>query len=135
MSRRRRVRPGPVAGPTPLPEPTPAGRVLDARLHLLDRLVLDRDGEPVTTVSDAEIDLDGTPRVTRLLAGAVLGTRIFGGTAPPSRWDRIDWRDVTDVGTTVRLSVLSDDLTVTWPERWIRDRIIARIPGGRHAPE
>ncbi len=40
-------------GPTPdLPPDRPlAGRVLDARLHLLDRQVLDADGVPVTTLS------------------------------------------------------------------------------------
>ncbi|MEV7972632.1 hypothetical protein [Cellulomonas sp. NPDC089187] len=133
--RRRRVRPGPVAGPQPVPEPTQPGRVVDARLHLLDRLVLDRDGEPVTTVADADLDLGEQPRLTALLAGPVLGTRIFGGTPPPSRWERIDWRQVTDVGTTIQLAADSDDLTVTWTERWVRDRVIGRIPGGRHAPE
>ena len=35
---------------------TPSGRVLDAHLHLLDRQVLDRDGTPVTTVDDVELD-------------------------------------------------------------------------------
>ncbi|GIG25931.1 hypothetical protein [Cellulomonas denverensis] len=134
---RRRIRPGPAAGPAPQPEPAQPGRLLDARLHLLDRLVLDRSGEPVTTVADAEVEVDpaGLPRLTGLLAGPVLGTRIFGGTPPRSRWERIAWRDVTDVGTTVRLARESDELTVTWTERWVRDRIIARIPGGRHDPE
>lgn len=132
--RRRRIRPAPGAASL-LPEPDQPGRVLDARLHLLDRLILDRTGEPVTTVADAEIDVQEVPRVTAVLAGPVLATRIFGGTPPASRWERIPWSDVTEVGTTLRVGSDADDLTVSWVERWVRDRIIARIPGGRHAPE
>lgn len=144
MSVRRRVRPGPVAGPPPEPEPVPAGRVLDARLHLLDRQVLDRDRVPVTTVDDVELrGTDGNPDPTgadtvvlvELLAGPVLGTRIFGGRPPASRWFRIPWRDVTDVGVSLRLGVRGADLDVTWTERWLRDHVVARIPGGRHDPE
>jgi hypothetical protein len=54
---------------------------------------------------------------------------------PRSRWDRIPWEDVTRLGTVVELNVHADDLDATWLERWFRDQIIARIPGGRHAPE
>ena len=41
--------------------------MLDAHLHLLDRQVLDRDGTPVTTVDDLELD------------GIELGARIEPG--------------------------------------------------------
>jgi hypothetical protein len=134
--RRPRVRPE--------PEPQPAGRVLDARLHLLDRQVLDADRTPVTTLADVELrGTDGRPDptgddvvlLTDLLAGPVLGTRLFGGRPPASRWYRIPWRDVADVGVTLRLGVRGDDLDVTWVERWLRDHVVARIPGGRHDPE
>jgi len=42
---------------TPLDQPgkPTAGRFTDANLHLLDRQVLDRDGDPVTTVDDLEL--------------------------------------------------------------------------------
>ena len=121
----------------------PAGRVLDARLHLLDRQILDVDGTPVCTVDDLEVhgldgsDLpDGTQQavITSLLSGAVLATRIFGGRPPSSRWHRIRWTRVTDVGTTLRLGVRSEELDVTWQERWVRDHVIRRIPGGSHDP-
>ncbi len=125
-------------------EPRPAGRVLDARLHLLSRQVADVTGEPVATVADLELlAVDGaephggdqTVLVTALLSGAALATRVLGGHPPSSRWHRIDWDDVSDVGVAVRLGVGSDELEVTWVERWVRDHVIGRIPGGRHDPE
>jgi hypothetical protein len=121
------------------------GRIVDAQVHLLDRQVLDVDGVPVTAVDDLELsdvpfdtDLprDGKPPVIEsLLSGPVLGTRIFGGRPPASRWHRIPWSSIADLGIVVSLSEKGDDLDVTWPERWVRDHIIARIPGGRHDPE
>jgi sporulation protein YlmC with PRC-barrel domain len=126
----------------PVP-PTP-GRTLDAQLHLLDRQVLDNDGVPVTTVDDLELSgpdpeteiPEGTPApvMTALLTGPVLGTRIFGGRPPSSRLIRIPWKDVADVGVVIKLGVSGDSLDADWVERWIRDKIIARIPGGRHDP-
>lgn len=121
-----------------------AGRIVDAQLHLLDRQVLDRDGVPVTAVDDLELgdipfdtDLAGVepPLVENLLSGAVLGTRIFGGRPPESRWQRIPWNTITELGTAIHLDARAADFEIGWPERWIRDHIIARIPGGRHDPE
>jgi hypothetical protein len=134
------------AEPAELPRPTPpAGRILDAELHLLDRQILDADGVPVCTLDDIEItgvEFDvpiekGSPPpvLESLLSGPVLGTRIFGGRPPSSRWDRIPWRSVSDVDVVVRLGVRGDSLDVTWVERWLSDHIVRRIPGGRHDPE
>ncbi|MDQ0802103.1 hypothetical protein [Arthrobacter sp. SLBN-112] len=133
------------SAPAPLPPaPHVAGRILDAQLHLMDRQVLDHDGVPVTTVDDLEVSglaLDeeitpGTPApvITALLTGSVLGTRIFGGRPPSSRLIRIPWKDVAEVGVVVRLGVKGEPLDPSWVERWVRDKIIARIPGGRHDP-
>jgi hypothetical protein len=117
----------------------------DARLHLLDRQVIDVHGVPLTAVDDLELtDLpDGSslpvgtpaPEITAIVSGASLGTRIFGGRPPIDRLHRIDWSAVFDVGVVVRLAVGGETLDVTWAERWVRDRIIGRIPGGRHDPE
>ena len=122
----------------------PDGRGVDAQLHVLDRQMIDRDGVPVSTVDDVEIagvevgeavDHSTVPTVSALLVGAAVLPRIFGGRMPRSRWDRIPWDDVTRLDTTVELGVRADDLDATWLERWFRDRVVARSPGGRHAPE
>ena len=136
---------------------TPTGvRVVDARLHLLSRQVLDVDGEPVTTVDDLELvaadradGTDGTARddgprdavpgepaeVGALLTGPVLVTRLLGGRPPASRWERVPWSDVGHVGTAVELTVRADSLDLHWTEDWLREHVVGRIPGGRHDPE
>lgn len=130
---------------TPLADPPQTGgQVLDAQLHLLDRQVLDSDGVPVTTVDDLEMsgpeadapipEGSAAPTITALLTGPVLGTRIFGGRPPSSRLVRIPWKYVADVGVVITLGVRGEVLDASWVERWVRDKIIGRIPGGRHDP-
>ncbi len=116
----------------------PSGRILDARLHLLDHQVLDRDDVPVMVVGDLELE-DAepggpAPYVTSLVTGPVLGARIFGGRAPASRWQRLPWRLVADVGVVIKIAADAESLDLAWVERWVRDQVIARIPGGRHGP-
>ncbi len=121
------------------------GRALDARLHLLDRQLLDADGDPVGIVDDLELtgvepdqDIDPAapaPSVTALLSGEVVATRIFGGAPPASRLQQIPWSLVTRVDITVRLAPTDIPSDVHWVERWLRDHVIARIPGGRHAAQ
>lgn len=127
------------------PDAPAAGRLLDAGLHLLDRQVHDVDGVPIATVDDleiegvepdAEIPPDAPPPVIgSLLSGPVLGSRVFGGRPPSERFHRTSWAHIVDVGTVVRLGVPGERLAVTWTERWVRDHVIGRIPGGRHDPE
>jgi hypothetical protein len=117
----------------------------DARLHLLDRQVIDVHGVPLTALDDLELtDIPdksslpaGTsaPEVMAIISGASLGTRIFGGRPPLDRMHRIEWSAVFEVGVVVRLAVGGETLNVTWAEHWVRDHIIARIPGGSHDPE
>jgi hypothetical protein len=122
----------------------PDGRGVDARLHLLDRQMLGPDGVPVSTVDDielegvsigADVDHDSPPVATAILVGAAVLPRIFGGRMPRSRWDRIGWDRVHRLDTHIELLDRAEDLDATWLERWVRDRIIAHIPGGSHAPE
>jgi hypothetical protein len=82
-------------------------------------------------------DLTGIepPVIENLLAGAVLGTRLFGGRTPDKRWHRIPWSTIAKLGVAIELEADADDFDVRWSERWVRDRIIGRIPGGRHDPE
>lgn len=127
--------------------PAKAGRVhlLDARLHLLDRQLLDHDDAPIGIVddlelTDIEVDTDisagaEAPQVTGLLAGQVLATRIFGGDPPRSHLQEIPWRLVDNVGVVVKLKPTDMSFDVDWVERWLCDRVVKHIPGGRHAAE
>ena len=120
-------------------------RWLDAHLHLLDRQVLDVHGVPVAVVDDLELSeiLAGQeipremppPMITALLSGPVLATRIFGGRPPQSRMVRTPWVAVREVGVVIKLSVGRDTQDLFWTERWVRDHVIGRIPGGRHTPK
>lgn len=124
---------------------TGSKRILDARLHLLDRQLVDHDGDPVGIVDDLE--LDGiepdrdipagapAPRVTGILSGQVLGTRIFGGSPPRSRLREVPWDKVIRVGVTVEVAPTDIIADVHWVEQWLRDHVIRHIPGGRHAAE
>lgn len=128
-----------------LPSPPPvAGRIIDAELDLLDRQVMDSDGVPVTAVDDIEfstppdlsdLDPDDPPCLTGLLNGPVLGTRVFGGRPPNSRYIRTPWSVVADVDIVITLGVRAESLDAGWVERWLRDHVIGRIPGGRHDPD
>lgn len=122
-----------------------AGLTLDAKLNLLDRQLLDDQQVPVGVVADVEvagIDVDADiapgfppPRIESLVVGSGLWTRIFGGHPPPSRLHHVPWSIVAAVTTAIDLGVPGDRLDTVWPERWVRDHVIARIPGGKHAPE
>ncbi len=131
-------------------------RLVDARLHLLSRQVLDVDGEPVTTVDDLELvaapagdddapdrSPDDRPRdavpgepaeVGAVLTGPVLVTRLLGGRPPASRWERVPWSDVGHVGTALELTVRADSLDLHWTEDWLREHVVGRVRG-RHDPE
>lgn len=124
--------------------PRPHGRLVDARLHLLDRQLFDADETPVGIVDDLDIDIPtnvdiavsaSAPRVTGILTGQVLATRIFGGRPPRSKLQAIPWRLITKIGTVVQLSSDAEDFDSLWLEHWLRDHIIRRIPGGRRAAQ
>jgi hypothetical protein len=121
------------------------GRLVDARLHLLDRQLLDDDGDPVGIVDDLELTgvelgedvAEGAeaPQVAALLSGRVVATRIFGGAPPRSLLHEIPWKLVAAVGVVVTLEATDAVFEVNWVERWLRDHVIRHIPGGRHAAE
>ncbi|MEV6350084.1 hypothetical protein [Actinoplanes sp. NPDC051851] len=111
---------------------------------LLDRQILDADGEPVGKVDDVEIS-DGT--VVALLCGQqALGERI-GGTLgrwiaagarrmsePPDQPPiRIGVDLIAKVTSAVELSVRRELLAEPPLETWLRDHLIGRIPGARDA--
>ena len=120
-------------------------RYLDVHLHLLDRQVLDVHGVPVAVVDDLELSEipagqeippdTPAPVITALLSGPTLATRIFGGRPPESRMLRTPWVAIREIGVVIKLSVGRDTQDLFWTERWVRDHIIGRIPGGRHTPK
>jgi hypothetical protein len=120
------------------PEPADA-QLIDARLHLLDRQLVDADGEPVGIVDDLELQDgqggDSPPTVTAILTGQVLFTRIFGGRQPRDRLEEMPWDFVDRIDTSVHLRSGADTRGELWVEHWLRDRVIGRIPGGKHAAE
>jgi len=125
------------------------GRVLHAALHLLDRQLRARDGTLCGKVDDLELTRDetGTVVVTAVLSGPGhllyrMGRRTAGrwlsrltthiersSLDDPGRipYDRISW-----IGTTVDLAVDADDVATFAAERWVRDHVVAHIPGSRH---
>ncbi|WP_243075528.1 hypothetical protein [Microbacterium sp. SS28] len=122
----------------------PDGRAVDARLHLLDRQILDREATPISTVDDIElagvevgerVDHSQQCTVSAMLVGVAVLPRVFGGRLPRSSWERLPWALVSRLGIVITIDALADDLDATWVERFVRDRIVGRIPGGRHDPE
>jgi sporulation protein YlmC with PRC-barrel domain len=126
-------------------EPQP-GRLVDAGLELLDRQMLDPEGRMAGNVDDLELTLPpegGPPVVSAILAGpGALSRRIGGrlGNAIASLHERLQECDiegparisfgvVASIGSDVRLTVSRQDLEINRFERWVRDTIIAKIPG------
>ncbi|MEP6598514.1 MAG: hypothetical protein ABJB98_03695 [Actinomycetota bacterium] len=124
------------------------GRTLDLHLHLLDRQVVDPEGRFVCKVDDLELDVDetGHPFVTAILVGPrALGPRLGGRlghwmTAIARRISdgqeedprRIDFAQVSDIGSAITVARRHDELDVTPLEDWVDTHIIGRIPGSRH---
>jgi sporulation protein YlmC with PRC-barrel domain len=128
-----------------------AGRQLDLGLHLMDRQVLDRDGRLVCKVDDLELTGDGAGNlmVTAILVGPrALGPRLGGRLgawmtglaqrlstpdrqAPP----RIDFGQVTDIGSAVTVARTDAELDVSPLDSWVAGHLIGRIPGARHESE
>jgi sporulation protein YlmC with PRC-barrel domain len=122
-----------------------AGRVLDLALHLLDRQIVDTDGNPVGNVDDVEIDECGY--VEALLVGpqAVAGrlggrlgewlafwTRVLQGGTEPTR---IPVDLLTDLGSHITVARSRTELGAHRNEDRAREYLIGRIPGGRREGE
>jgi hypothetical protein len=127
-----------------LPQHHVAGQVLDVNLHVLDRQVLDNADVPIGHVDDVEVeglepgdelDPGSPPIVANLVLNSGVLPRMFGGRPPKARLHRVPWSAVSNVGTAIELGEPGSSFDVTWPERWVRDHVVGRIPGGRHAPE
>jgi sporulation protein YlmC with PRC-barrel domain len=122
-----------------------AGRVLSAGLDLLDRQLVDPEGLMAGTVDDLELELreDGPPELVSILAGPGALARRLGGRLgvwmasahdllkdPERRGPaRISFGVVARIGSQVDLTLGREDLDTFEFERWVRDRIIGKIPG------
>ena len=121
--------------------------VCDANDLLLDRLILDADGQPVGMVDDLELSdpADGAPVITAILCGpTALGPRIGGrlGTwwlAIGRRLRPLDDPYPVRIPFTEVTGLDRRQLTIrhragasgTWRLRdWVYDKLISRIPGG-----
>jgi sporulation protein YlmC with PRC-barrel domain len=127
----------------------PTGRTIDGYLELLDRQILDNDGRMIGKVDDVELEQrdDGRIYVTALLSGpGALGPRLGGGlgTIVTSSWSRlsgrseparVDWSLVASVETAIRLAVGRTTVALDGFETWMRDRVIAAIPGSKVLPK
>jgi sporulation protein YlmC with PRC-barrel domain len=127
----------------------PSGRTIDGYLELLDRQILDNDGRMVGKVDDVELEQrdDGRIYVTALLSGpGALGPRLGGGlgTIVTSTWSRlsgrseparVEWSQVASVETAIKLAVGRTTVALDGFETWMRDRVIAAIPGSKVLPK
>ncbi|GAB3575062.1 hypothetical protein GCM10027445_36900 [Amycolatopsis endophytica] len=123
---------------------------LRVEFHLLDRQIVDVEGHAVGKVDDVELERnpDGTYRITALLVGQhQLGERIGGLLGRLMSWMarrlnagetaplRITYDHVKQVSSQVTLSLSAEVLEVPPLERWLRDKLISRIPGADHGDD
>ena len=127
------------------------GRRLDLQLHLLDRQVQGPDQQMICKVDDLELELDasGRPYVTAILAGPrALGPRLGGrlgrwlaatagrlATPEQQRVPRIDFAQVTEIGSAITIARTREEVAVAPLEDWLDQHVIARIPGSQHESE
>jgi hypothetical protein len=124
--------------------PVVPGRRYDAALHLLDRQLVDPDGELVAKVDDLEVaeDRHGRLVLTAVLTGpGALGPRMHGRLAElmlavwsrlhPAehpRPGRIPMGDVVRISSAVHVGRRRDQLGVEGFERWVREHVVERLP-------
>jgi sporulation protein YlmC with PRC-barrel domain len=129
-----------------------AGRRIDAGLELLDRQMVDVRGMMAGNVDDLELrfpeGMPGPPHVTAILSGpGALARRVDGALggwiasvderlhAPGERGPaRVSFGVVGAIGSQIDLTVERDHLDVMRFEYWVRDRVIAKIPGNDRPP-
>ena len=124
-----------------------AGRELWARLHLLDRPILDAEGIPSAKVDDLEFSLpeepDGLPILTAVLCGNAalarrfnrrlaqrleLLRRVFVPVERPGP-ARIDMSEVKRIGPALHITPRRHELEVATLDRWLARNVLAHLPG------
>ena len=130
--------------------PEYSARIIDAGLQLLDRQILDVNGEMAGNVDDLELTFPdegtGPPIVTAILAGPGALARRIGGRLgswiesvharlhphPNPGPARIPFGVVKGFNAAVEVTVPRSDLEVDRIEKWVRDTIISKIPAADH---
>jgi sporulation protein YlmC with PRC-barrel domain len=97
----------------------------DRQVGKVDGVVLElREGAPARV---AAIVVGGTTLLWRIHAGlAAWAERKLGGDGHAAR---IPWKRVVKLGVDVKVDLDAERSPALWWERWVRDRIISRIPG------
>jgi sporulation protein YlmC with PRC-barrel domain len=130
----------------------PAGRRLWAVLELLGRQIVDSDGRLAGKVDDLELEVPteagGLPVVTAILSGpGALAGQIGGATgrwlaaveqrllSSGSKPSRIPFDQVRGIAEAVQVAESAEVLDSNRGDRWVRDVILAKIPGASHATE
>jgi hypothetical protein len=130
-----------------------AGRQLWAGLRLLDRQLVTNDDRLAGCIDDLELTpsddgdqlyvtaiVSGPGGLAYRLGALRLGRwlrRVHASVAAPPRDDpsRIPFNLVADIGAHVKLGCAHDEVGTASSERWVRDHVIAHIPGAGRAPE
>ncbi len=118
-------------------------------MHLLDHQLVDRDGRLSGKIDDLELTktAEGVVYVSAVISGPGalwyrLGRRRLGrwlrwhvaaatsGDEPDP--DRIPIARVSDIGSAVTITIGQPALASAAAEHWVRDHVIAHIPGSRH---
>lgn len=111
---------------------------------LLDKQLVDREGEPLGRVDGIVMSYsaDAPPRLTHFEMGAQtlaprlprpfqgmlawLGQRLSPRSGPPYR---IETSRIIQLGRTIKVDIDGTRSAARETERWVRDHIVARIPG------
>jgi sporulation protein YlmC with PRC-barrel domain len=112
---------------------------------VLDKQVVDRNGIKMGRVDGIVVELRAAqpPKLVAIELGTLaIAHRVGPRTARLAAWlvsrvsgadrrqpHRIDWRDIAEIGLDVRLDLDVGQTTVHDWQKWLRERIIDRIPG------
>lgn len=117
---------------------------LEIGLDLLDRQLLDSEGEPCGKVDDLELDYDGSgrPTVAAILTnpGALAPRLGWPGRIVHALWRRLHpdrdpgpirlgWELVARIDFAVHLTVQRHEAGLTLSEDWAYERVVSKIPG------
>lgn len=120
---------------------------MDVEYELLDKGLIDRDGERCGRVDDLEVEntFDRPPRVVAILAGGgaksvhlwpwvhrlSLWLHRVLGLPEPVEPVVIPWEEVANTEIDVMLRVSGEEVGLERLNQVVADRLIGRIPGGR----